>query len=689
MKVMNLLRAYMFRIFSDIYSRLAFIIFFSISFPIMVIGRGEKSAYSILGNTFPSRNPFGLFGYNYILEDWPIMAENIYWIDQILMYSGSSAHLSYYFTAVRAFYGFLGSLFSPFLGVIGSMWLLNYIGWAVCVYTAWRITLSLSENRLAALFASIFVACGLGFVIHSNDYSPHLVPFMMYYVGLALIYQSNVWRSPQPLNTHLFLGVYLAIACLCYNNGMFLVIGYVLVSFRHNRWLKIVYACMIAVSAQYIWILFLNFIKMRSTGVWVWINISEYEQELLKKSLLIWYDKSTSTSEILKLLFDGLLQFSFFELPVIIILGIASWYVIKWSKEQRFFFLVFFSIPIAASMLYLNTSTTRGYLIYGISLLIYAPLAVWFAKIWSGYFSMWRWILRAAILSLLVLQFVWSTAFFWGYLFPITVFFGFGYTSWIPTYFAMFKMSSAYNLTGNESVPAFFGGFDNLFNAGIVVSPDPLNIKYDFFFSLLVRSILVIYIVFLFVLKFRGKTYFKFGLIALLLSGWIVPAILPQIIPPKAPQVYSTFYSIWLKKNQNARYTVNLSAQFIENISKYDNSNIEMYFMFNGLHPPYTTTISANNVVLGQSNDGSPLIKANKPIKEIVDILTVSPTIVVNMSPNSNTKSDGTGIYGWQKNGLVGREFTIDGAKWQGSSIPAFEIRLLDKYTGKLLVTGF
>ena len=153
--------------------------------------------------------------------------------------------------------------------------------------------------------------------------------------------------------------------------------------------------------------------------------------------------------------------------------------------------------------------------------------------------------------------------------------------------------------------------------------------------------------------------------------------------------MYSTFYSIWLKKNQNARYTVNLSAQFIENISKYDNSNIEMYFMFNGLHPPYTTTISANNVVLGQSNDGSPLIKANKPIKEIVDILTVSPTIVVNMSPNSNTKSDGTGIYGWQKNGLVGREFTIDGAKWQGSSIPAFEIRLLDKYTGKLLVTGF
>ncbi|GEM_PF-7054938 len=678
--------------FPQVYTLAAILYFIVVALPIMYYARGERSPWVLTLTSFPgAQAEYGVFGYSYAMGEMPLMAEDDRSVQQSLMYSGSIGNLSLIFYDVRGLYGFLATLFSSIVGLLPAFWLLNLLGWGGAAYCTWRLALGMSENRLAAFLGVILVAGGLGFVLHSNDYNPHLISFVMYYIGLLLIYESRVWLEPRTLRSHLIIGAYLALAGLCYDNGLYLAGGYILVSIWRNRWWHVALASFIGLSAKYVWIIALNLLNAYVSGGWNWVNVYGDVQDYLSRSLSRW--GALPISQFAPEFFKGILQFLFFEFPLITLLGFVAWIVLPWSRSQRWFLLVFFLLPFAGGLVFLYTSTTRGYLVYGSSMLIYVPLSIWMAR-WLE--SRWSTLMAMGILGVLLIvgiQLFWSTAFLWGYVVPAKMFFGFGYLEWIPKYLSMFHMPPAYSLTGAEPTPVMFGGDASLKQAGLYVESRIPEISFSFPFALAARTLLSFYFGLFVALAASTRKRMRQGLMTVILGLWLTPALLPQISPPKPLPLFSTFSAIYVPADQEWVYSVALSDEFIEKMKQYSGRDVKIQFMFNGNSRSFQTRIvGSGNSVLGQIDDGAVIIKANVSLDELIAVLERSNKIEVYLKTQlaGVNMNNGTSIFGWQRNGLPGRDFyeLESGEHWEGFSLPAFELRILDA-SDKILLIGY
>src|SRR5262249_35056904 len=132
---------------------------------------------------------------------------------------------------------------------------------------------------LAGFLAVLLVAGGVGMVTHIGYYSAHLLSFTAFYLGLYLIHTSGVLVARQPFRVHLMHGSYLAMASLVYSNGPILMLIYILSSLRHNRWLHIGAATLLAITARPLW----QAILARENGA-----ITDVGMTLLWQSLNDW-----------------------------------------------------------------------------------------------------------------------------------------------------------------------------------------------------------------------------------------------------------------------------------------------------------------------------------------------------------------------------------------------------------------
>src|SRR6516225_2525182 len=253
----------------------ACVIFVGISLPISWYCRGERSAWCKIN--FPGSYE-NLMGYNYLLGPDPVMQENEPFVGHVAFLSGLEGHkegphgkrrfewrpakLNRTFRSqpvapspkdpytLRVYYGFFATLLTPIVGIMRAMRAVNWLAWALCGWVVWRMTKTLFEDELAALFAVVFVAGGMGMIYHVADYSAHLVSFASYYFGVYFLFKSGILYTRKPLRTHLVLGAYMAVACLTYGNGMVLVAIYVLSAWRHNAFGSIAGASLLALTAR-------------------------------------------------------------------------------------------------------------------------------------------------------------------------------------------------------------------------------------------------------------------------------------------------------------------------------------------------------------------------------------------------------------------------------------------------------
>ena len=238
-----------------IYGVAACTIFLAVSMPIAWYGRDQRSAWTLASFPGdPDNSHVPVLGYSILLGDRLFMDENQHVAHQVAFFGGfnGSAQCQSFYT-IRAFYGVLTTFLAPLLGVFGAALAVNWLAWALCAWVAWRLAILLIDDPLAGLLAVVFVSGGTGMIVHIGDYSAHLLAHASYYLGVYLLYISGVAFARQPLRTHLFLGSYLAVACLVYNTGLMLTAIYLLVGWRHNSRLHLAGAIVVALSARPLW----------------------------------------------------------------------------------------------------------------------------------------------------------------------------------------------------------------------------------------------------------------------------------------------------------------------------------------------------------------------------------------------------------------------------------------------------
>ena len=323
----------------------AFLLFLLISLLLTAFARDQRSGFILMTSPIAYEHRANLLlGYSFLHGNQPYMKEDIPSVAQIGLMSGvrDALRLSEFredWRFIRGIYGFLATLLAPVCGVSGAMLLVNWLSWALAAWVAWRLTLELSGSETAALVATLLTATGIGMTVHIGDYSPHLLSFATYYLGVWLLYRTRVYRDRRPWIVHARLAVYLAIACLVYNTGMMLIGVYFLTSIRHNRRAHVVAAALFALTARPLWQLLLG------------TRVGDADAVLLSQALAAWkdlyhvaplYEARLAVQKAAEFVF-------FFDSPLVVIAGLLCCCLVPVDRTLRWFGVCVLVVPFLAS----------------------------------------------------------------------------------------------------------------------------------------------------------------------------------------------------------------------------------------------------------------------------------------------------------------------------------------------------
>jgi hypothetical protein len=246
-------------------ARCALLVFVSVAALVAAMGRGERSGWILMTSpTEHTHQSNTMLGYSDVHGGRPIHKENVPTFSQVRLFRGAPGRLDMY--AVRPIYAWIASPLTALVGLTTALLLVNLVAWAAAAYIAWRLTIDLLGDPLAGVLAVVLVAGGIGMTAHVADYSAHLLSFTFYYAGVLVLFRSGVWREAQPLETHLALGCFLALAALQYNTGLLLAVAMVAAAIGKQRWWHVTVAAALALAAQRVWMWLLNVLNMRVNG---------------------------------------------------------------------------------------------------------------------------------------------------------------------------------------------------------------------------------------------------------------------------------------------------------------------------------------------------------------------------------------------------------------------------------------
>ena len=547
------------------------VIFFLIaSLVITYMGRGVHSGFILMTNNIDASAHMNnsLLGYSWLLKGTPLHKENAGFVELIKFFCGEqNVNYNYYF--VRPLFGFISSLFVPILGILKSMLLVNYIAWLICAVTAWKFTNAVFNDKLAALIAVVLVSGGMGMVVHIGDYSAHMLGYAVYYMGILLLYKSRIWERELSLKNHLMLGVFFALASLAYNSGIMLLVSYAILAVRKNKWKHILFVILLVVCTQRIlWPVYMRFIILYVYG---YPNVPHFysnEGVYLHGSIENWL--KLFNESIWRFLSVGIKtagEFLFFDSPFVVFSGIIGFlYLVKRKYISGWFSLVLFLVPISAGMLFSQEAMARGYLIFGVSVFVYAYLAGLLAKgiRKEGYI---RFLTIVITFIIVVGHFGWNTAHFRWKLGPVKSYF-IGHDDGGPLLFQ--EKPEVVSLTGSEPIPVLFGGKGSMEEAGAYISPDDEAFHFyepSFFHALIIRFFFWFYVsllIYLIVPTKRKSVVYTL----LLLVGLIVVSVPLVRSGYSYPNAMNNDSIISLNQGERMVYQVSVSDRFIERLRK-------------------------------------------------------------------------------------------------------------------------
>ena len=503
---------------------------------------------------------------------------------------------------------------------------------------------------------------GMGMLSHIGDYSAHLLSFTFYYLGILLVFDSGVWHRAASLRTHVLIGTFLALACLQYNTGIALTLGYVLVSVRHNAWSRVALGAAIALTAQPAWARVIE----RAAGV----EIYAVERAYLSKSVSVWARILEDPLGRGAMALHLLLEFATFDSPLVVIGGVLGMARLWRRRGVPSSFLAFILLPVAAGMLYGFEAGARGYLIYGISLLFYVALAGGLARLLRGRF---RGLGVLATGIVLVTHVAWGTAFLWGHLGPIKTYF-LGVDDGWPVLTA--ARLTAESVTGHEVTPVLFGGSGRLADAGLHAGDPSRSAAFTFTHAVAARAFFVPYLLVLVALWSRPPT--RVRRIILTASASVLLAVPPVFVHAR-PSINGQIEEAYrLLPGETLRYSALVSdrcrmALTEENVRDY---RLQLYMRASDgethRHSPVRLVIGGKDVPVAPieprylwSIDRATFLSALRNGSEL--------QVEIGTAPNRPTI-----IGGWQSRALPGRQLIVPDRLRDVEVLPLLEIRAVN-----------
>ena len=403
-----------------------------------------------------------LLGYTMFRDGTVMHKENLSAFQQVAFFAGADVYPDLYFR--RPVYSFLAAVLAPVFGAVASLVLLNLVAWAAAAWLCQRFATRFYGDEEAGRWAGIFAVAGIGFVLHALDLSAHLLAFTFYMAGVVLVHESECWRRRIPLRSHLAIGAFLALACLQYNTGLALVAAYFVVAIRHNSPWAVAAASALALLAQPAWghVVAALYLFRHGTPL---PDMSATEAEYFSRALQAWMAVfRLPAGEMFSRIGHYAGSFLWFEMPLAVLLGALKLILdarTRDGRERAAFALPFVAFPVAAGMVFATAAGARGYLIYGISIFVFAACG---AAIAAGARRRAR-VFVPLGMALGALMLAWSLAHTVNVLGPAKAYFlGMEYGA------NSFARWEAVSLTGAEPTPRIFGGTASIADAGLSTS---------------------------------------------------------------------------------------------------------------------------------------------------------------------------------------------------------------------------
>lgn len=625
-----------------------------------------------------------LAGFSVWQGDQPVMMESIPAIEQVQWISGQ-IRSDDNFRFLRAGYAFAASLFLGMMPPETALRCVNLIAWICTLGVIGGLSLAWPQKKqvdhrngsVHAAFASMALAAvGVGFGIHFNDTTPHLMAFCLYAIGAAMIVGFGFAESPQPWSRHLLFAVAVGFFSWTYNVAQMLVFVYVLVSIRRQRWLSIAMTSAIVMLHRPI---------LRWSLPALGINVREVEGEYFARALAAWRSSfNQGVGEVIKDFITYAWQsISAMETPwVLLIAGMGAWFVIP--RSQRLLWASVWAAPILSSIVFAPTSPSRGYIVFGGSIVLYLVIGQSLGR-WLARDGARRLVAVAGLFAIVAGNFVWTTAHHHGWYGPAKVFL----MGW-PDASAVLASppSIVLDAAGGTTVPNSLGGDgqDTIAPSDPrIVLDEPINAK-SFAIALLSRLPFVVSIVLLVSLISRSIVWRR-GLVAGSLLLFVLSTTLGFASVTRQSRYFDPAGAVGLSPGETLTYEIQIDPTSGDRFASAaaDAGNTEIYLWLGPTGSIDVKWEADDHVVRwgskptsesdadSRSRPGEPLhATSTDDVSRILGAATWKFTF-------ANVGDQAAYLHGWQSPTYRGRRSSGD-----GPVLPAIEVRLRDPKTGAL-----
>ena len=626
-----------------------------------------------------------LAGFSIWHQNQPVMMETIPAIEQVQWFCGQ-IRSDDNFRFLRSGYAFAATFFVGLLSPASALRCVNVIAWLCTLLIVGWLSLSWPRDEdsgdarvnIYAAFCSVTIATvGVGFGIHINDTTPHLMSFCLYAIGIAMIVRMGFADQTQPWSRHLSFAIAVGFFSWTYNVAQMLLFVYATVSVFRQRWLSIATTIVIVVLHRPIW---------RWSLPALGINVREVEGEYFARAIAAW--RESFVQGPMQFISDGALyayqSVTAMETPWVLLIGLVAAPLVV-PRKQRLLWASAFAAPILSSIVFGPTSQSRGYIVFGASVVLYLIVGRLLGRLMAGVGTK-RVVAVAGLVCIVAANFVWTTAHHHGWYGPAKM-----YLMGLPDASAVVLAPPPIivDAAGSHPVPTSLGstslGSTSLGSTSLGGEAATFDSKSRFnedepivakLFSLAVLSRLpfVISIVLMIGLS-AVPLVWKRGLMAGTLLLSLAMTLVGFASVTRQQRYVDNGRAIVLEPRQSLTYQIMLDDASRKRFGDVaDEMNAPDVMLWFGNDGGVDVTWSADSETVELKNHlGEPRkMVSSADLRRVLSASTWTFTFV-------NSGDQATFLHGWQSSRSVGR--LID---TEGSVLPAIELRIRHPETGVL-----
>lgn len=346
----------------------------------------------------------------------------------------------------RMFYGVTGNILTLVFSSYAALRLINLAMFVLCARLVRRMTEELFGEPAKGHFAAALFVFSTMATVHVGDVSPHFVAFAYYY-GWAIL-MVRLAKRTEPLSWRENLGhaSILGLWSLTYTSFAYGLAIYLIVVAKRREWRYCALPTIVCFAMP-----LLQLLVVRALGFGYSTDV---EKLLMTRGLSMhWQNFHSGPLSYSLFLLVEFVNYLINDNPLNVLVGVAA--LVALQHPAKWVLWLIYLIPIAMVFAFLGTTTARGYVVAGNTIVLF-PLAA------HGFIETAHWLnnrvgkigLCAVIGSALLIQILWGQGSLAGWHFPTG-----SYAMGIFKHLLIAEPTNFVRMTGNsDDKPALHGG---------------------------------------------------------------------------------------------------------------------------------------------------------------------------------------------------------------------------------------